>query len=505
MAIQSKLPPTLTKQGLVNFAGSTPESKTTVERLLEEDRQKHHCFWGRVGFHNHLSHHLLAAYDFGATAKQLQAIYDAELNELDPIHLADRATKTVEEQHVTITAENWTEYLGQEKYYASLLTFFTSVVEKLGTGETLEQYVFSPAANENGAQMLLRFVGGAAHPLIQTGYAVEFGSDAMAAQALAQTACHSPYVPEIFTHISERQQTNGHATSNPGPGRQPSQGLSLLEILREMYESPIMKPVMPYDPDGLLRKRLEDARKDGRPEEIVRLCKLWVVDASRGEAELEEKVEELIWLATLLMAGTSKPGRKPRLDFFLMHMVTSSLFVPSLLSALPSMESKVTLVRAMLPVILMYVTVRGRPRIDPALLMSYSATPRPPTRQGLASCQRSPDALGDPAQDEYVNPWPEIVAGVLHAPDAHTVKAVRTLYYAAQKYGTTPAGGAIGAFRRDGTETHRGTADMDGTIFVRAAGVVMDTLGWVSHGQKEGKWDRSALGWDDAWNTPDEE
>lgn len=272
-----------------------------------------------------------------------------------------------------------------------------------------------------------------------------------------------------------------------------------------MYDSPILKPVMPYEPDALLSKRAADARRDGRPEEIVRLSNLWFVDASRGQAELDEKAEELIWLATLLMAGTSKPGRKPRLDFFLMHMVTSSLFVPSLLRVIPTLESKVTLVRAVLPVILMYTTVRGRPRIDPGLLMSYPATPRPPARQGLASCQRNASAVGDPAQDEYVNPWPEIVASILHTPETHAIKTIRTLYYAAQKYGTTPPGGVIGAFRRDGTETHEGAAKLDGTIFVRAAGAVMNTLGWVSHGQKQGTWDRSALGWDDAWNNADEE
>lgn len=50
-----KLPPTIS-QGIVNFPGATAESKATAERLLEEDRQKNHCFWGKVGFHNHLSH-----------------------------------------------------------------------------------------------------------------------------------------------------------------------------------------------------------------------------------------------------------------------------------------------------------------------------------------------------------------------------------------------------------------------------------------------------------------
>ena len=49
------LSPTI-HQGIVNFPGATPESKATVERLLEQDRQEHHCFWGKARFHNHLSH-----------------------------------------------------------------------------------------------------------------------------------------------------------------------------------------------------------------------------------------------------------------------------------------------------------------------------------------------------------------------------------------------------------------------------------------------------------------
>lgn len=92
---------------------------------------------------------------------------------------------------------------------------------------------------------------------------------------------------------------------------------------------------------------------------------------------------------------------------------------------------------------------------------------------------------------------------VIHATDSHTVKTIRALYYGAQKYGETPPGGVKCSFSEDGKETLIGTSKLDGTIFVRAAGVVMNTLGWVTHGQKEGNWDRSALGWDEAWNEPD--
>ncbi|THG94331.1 hypothetical protein EW026_g7119 [Hermanssonia centrifuga] len=416
--------------------------------------------------------------------------------------LADRKTKTVEEQHVSITSANWTEYLGEEKYYASLLSLFSGVIAKLGAGETIEQYVFSPAANGNGTNMLLRFVGGAVHPTIQTGYGVEFGSDAMVAQALAQTAIHSPFYPGIFDLRPQANIANGHSAPTK-EHRQPSHGKSLLAIIREAYDSEIMHPVMPYDPDAFLRERFTDAYKDGRPEEIVRLANLWYIDVSRGQKELDEKLEELIWLATLLLAGTGKPGRKPRLDFFLMHILNVTLFIPSLLKAIPTVDSKVTLLRAVLPVILMYMLVRGRPRIDPSLLMSYTTTPRPPLASSKDRLQPDKSSIGDPTEDKNVNPWPEIIASVLHAPDAHTVKAIRALYYGAQHYGTTPPGGAIGAFQPDGTETHDGMAKADGTIFIRAAGVVMDTLGWVSHGQAEGAWDRSALGWDDAWKGDD--
>ena len=265
-----------------------------------------------------------------------------------------------------------------------------------------------------------------------------------------------------------------------------------------------MKPVMPYDPDAFISARFTDACTNGRPEEIRRLASLWQIDTSdptRTQAALDEKAEELIWTMTLLLVGSGRRGRKPRLDFFLMHLLNASLFIPSLLAAIPSVQSKVALLRSVVPVILLILLIRGRPRIDAELAMSYTNVPRPP-----ASAQGpTPDssAIGDPSQDDDYNPWPMIVASVLHAPDTHTLKAVRALYYGAVKSGRTPPGGAIGAFDGHGRETHPGMAMVDGSLFVRAAGVVMDTLGWVTHGQKAGSWDRSALGWDDAWKNED--
>lgn len=290
-----------------------------------------------------------------------------------------------------------------------------------------------------------------------------------------------------------------HKTKQQQQERQPSQGHSLLAILRETYNSEIMHPVMPYDPDAFLSKRFKDALEDGkRAPEIIRLSNLWVVDP----AEIDSKIEELIWAATLLLASSGKSGRKPRLDFFLMHILNASVFLPSLIRAIPTVESKTTLLRAMVPVILMYVLIRGRPRIDADLIMGYTSTPHPPT--STAGATHSEFTLGHPGQEAYENPWPEIIKSVVHARDAHTPKAIRALAYGARMYGTTSKGGAIGAFLPgSGNETVKGMSNVDGTVFVRAAGVLMDSLGWVTYGQQEGSWDRSALGWDDAWKGDD--
>lgn len=269
------------------------------------------------------------------------------------------------------------------------------------------------------------------------------------------------------------------------------EALSLLEILRRVYDSPILKPVMPYDYDALFSARRNDACKDGRPEEIRDLASLWWSSPVK-EDDIVTKTEELIWMATLLLVSTGKPGRKPRLDFFLMHVLNCTLFLPSILGVLEKRESQENLLKVLLPAIFLILEIRGRPRVDASLIMSYTDHPLPPRMIDVQNI--SAMAI------EEVNPWPAIVADVLHAPDAHTVKAIRTLYYAAQRYGTTAVEDVRGIFRPGAEEeTHKGISALDGSIFVRAAGVVMNTMGWVTCGEKQGSWDRSALGWDDAW------
>ncbi|KAF8630301.1 hypothetical protein AX15_003013 [Amanita polypyramis BW_CC] len=479
------------RKGLLNLPGTTHASKSLVESLLAKDTHEHHCYFRpSIGLHNHLNHHLLAAYDLGASTSLLQKIYDTEAKAQRPIFTEEK------DEAITITKENWTKYLGDYHAYGGYFKFFSSNIQEVGVLKTIEQYIFSVNANDGGANMLIRLMSGIAHPFINVGYGLEFGSDTVVAASLAQAAVHAP-LPTTMYDFSEATSTK----NNPvGGTRQPSRGPSILEIIRQVYDSDILKPVMPYDPDALLSGRIRGAVSEGRAEAIKQICSQLDVDASSGDEEFNAKVEEIIWTTTLLLCATGRPGRKPRLDFFLMHFVTSSLFLPSYFRLLQDPTHKANLLRAYLPGMILLILTRGRPRINPELLMSHTATPRPPV---LSSLSPGKDVVGDPREDEDYNPWPAMLESVIYFPDSHVLKTMRTLFYAAQKYGDAPPGSVIGAFStKDGKETHTGMSKVDGTIFVRSAGMLMDFMGWTGHGQvARDDWDRSALGWDDAWKN----
>jgi hypothetical protein len=65
---------------------------------------------------------LLAAYDLGAPAKLLQAIYNEEQKMQRPVDLGNKET-TIENVNVSdITKENWQTFLGKDRCAYSMLT-----------------------------------------------------------------------------------------------------------------------------------------------------------------------------------------------------------------------------------------------------------------------------------------------------------------------------------------------------------------------------------------------
>ncbi|KAJ6582701.1 hypothetical protein DFH09DRAFT_912196 [Mycena vulgaris] len=489
---QSIAPPTLRpiQPGLIH-SPSTHASAKVLEELLHKDYVSHHTFFNDRGFHNHLSHHLVAAYDMGASPGLLKLIYEEE----EPMQ------RPLNRQGEDITETNWTTRLGERPAYASYLVFFTEQIAKSGVSETLRRYVMAPEANGNGAAMFARFLGGALHPWLQVGFGVEVGHDHMVAQG---ASIHDPGAANCLalgavTETKDTELALDMPSSLPELGP-PTKGVTLLTLLREVYDSPILKPVMPYNPNATFYEGMSQLAADpARAAEIKRIYTKWSVDASLTPAEFDAKAEECLWQATLLLAATGRPNRAPRLDFFLMHTVTAALCLPPLLAALTDPAQKAQLLLGYARVTALLVLLRGRPRIDIPLIMSYTEFPRPP-----APAPGGADALGSPAGEGETNPWLAIVQNALHHKEPHVIKTIRALYYCAQRYGATPAGGAPGARGADGGETHVGAGALDGTVFVRAAGVVSGAMGWVAYGAAgAADWDRSALGWDAAWEQPD--
>ncbi|KAF8168458.1 hypothetical protein B0H34DRAFT_779767 [Crassisporium funariophilum] len=468
------------RKGLLNLPGATYESRKVAEDLLLKDAQEHHCFYRAPSIHNHLAHHILAAYDLGAPASLLQKIYEVEAKKQRPILLDDK------DKEIIITEKNWAQFTGNSKF----------------------RFIFAPSSNIDGANMLVRFVSGAFHPVIQVGYGIEFGDDLLVATGfLAQTAVHPPLPLNDLINFENPPDATHNKSSREA--RQVSRGPSLLELLRQVYDSPILKPVVPYVPDATIYMQLKAHLTGGRPEEIRRICSQYYVDEEAGEDEYDAKLEELVWVSTLLMFATGKEGQRPRLDFFLMHLSTSTFFFHPIFKLLKNSTHKARFLRAFIPVIALITLLRGRPVIKPDLLMSYTSRPRPPLSLGS---QPKPDesCIGNPLDDSDYNPWPAMVSCVVHAPDSHVLKVMRSMIFASQQYGDVRPGGAIGAFviplegAADAMETHLGTSRMDGSIFVKAAGILLDYMGWISYGKPARPgWDRTGLGWDEAWDTED--
>ncbi|KAJ6495968.1 hypothetical protein DFH09DRAFT_1205180 [Mycena vulgaris] len=452
------VPPTFA--GLIDNP-PTPAAAKVLKELLRQDYILHHRFFNGLGFDNHPGHHLVAACDMGAPPALLKLICEQEVPGLLPIN----------RQGADITESNWTARLGERNAYESYLAFFADQISEHGVEGTMKKYLMAPEANENGAAMLGRFLGGPVHPLLHAGLGAEVGQAYMVAQGLALAA------------VTESEMSNFFLDKPSGLPEilTTSKGVTLLALLHEVYDSPIL----PCEPNTVGMSHLKQlAENPDSRAELKRIYSKWSIDTTltgaASDAEFASKVEECVWQATLLLAATGKPNPAPRLDFFLMHILTSAFCLPNLLKILPDPVHKAQLLQGHARASAFLILLCGRPRIDIPLLMSYTEIPRPPAQGALPL--GGPDALGNPASGE-TDPWLAIVQNALHHKDSHVIKAVRALYYGAQHFGRRGPGEAIGVRDASGKETHVGAETMDGTIFIRAAG---------------GDWDRSALRWDAA-------
>ncbi|OCF42806.1 hypothetical protein I317_03408 [Kwoniella heveanensis CBS 569] len=500
---------------LFRFPGVSWDSTKAVREVLEENDRGYDIYEKARFAHNHFPHSALTRYALGGSPKLLRDTWDHDRPHLVSLDPADKGRKDIDVKDVPekIDASNWGDrrYIGVKGNYSRYLVFFHKELAKLGPLETLNRYVFSPQANwepfkcddekeREGPMMLDRLVGGVLHPFIHAGFGLEFNDRVTLAEGLAEAAIHSDELnapvltPEYIKEVL-------HPSNPPSCAREPRLGRSLLEIYSIMLSSNKLTPA-PYDKDSLINDKLKLATQDGKAEALRKLVDEWSLtdeELADGKDGWERKFEEVAILVTLLACATGREGRPPRVDFFLMHTLTSSIFIPTYLPLLSTPNRRV-LLRAYTLVALHTALARGKPRINSTLLMSYDAFPTAPGSESLVKPKKG-KIIGDPEKKESRNGWLDVVESSLAYTDSHVPKAIRSLLHFSNHYGAYPPGSFIGTYLAGGQthETIPGLAQVDGSVFIRAAGMIMQQLGWTREGQEEGNWDFEGIGYDEVW------
>ncbi|KAL0948385.1 hypothetical protein HGRIS_010967 [Hohenbuehelia grisea] len=486
--------PSLTPSSIspARLPGVSPESTAALREALQENHEKWHIFFNDRGFHNHTSHHLLASWSLGASAPILKATYNAGASYQRP------AFKSPEE----IDTNNFNDHLGDENYYNSYLQFFKKELEAKGFSATLEEHIFAKKANfiagsdKPQPEMLSRFLGGLLHPLIHTGYGAEFGLPGMLVEGLAQTAVHKA----DSQHLLPALFFDGESATNGLINRLAS---ALVLNNQEPRTSSATQPKNVHALD-ILARVMKDTKLDvknaafdrSRPggsyvhveehfgEDIRKYVEQWTLDTS-VPGEVEKKIEELVWTNSVIYAVPGwKKGERFLADFVFMHFVTSSTFLSSLIPYLKP-KSQELLLRSYFTLCLAFFVAQGAPKLSIAAFFTETDSYPSPPKSSLPKPHE--DALtGGSADAALPNAWSSILQNCIVYPDEHLPKLQRSLAHYSSIYGARQAG------EPDFSATELEGADkIDGSLFIRAAGLTADRLGRVQDGmKKEEFWDR---------------
>lgn len=120
----------------------SPASLATVNQFLQENHDRYHPFFNDRGFHNHITHYLLASLSLGATPIQITRSFEQE-------KAIQRPQLPLKPDNVKRLAdpEFFRECMGNEEFYRDYLVYFQDEIKKKGPGAVVNEYVFSKQVN----------------------------------------------------------------------------------------------------------------------------------------------------------------------------------------------------------------------------------------------------------------------------------------------------------------------------------------------------------------------
>lgn len=410
-----------------------------------------------------MAHAVLASYALGASAELIHAIFE----------LQAKMQRPMPPIAVSITEANFNDHLGQDDMYPAYLHFFTREISDKGVLPTVVTWLFDRTEH----QLLIRSVSGAIHSFIHIGYGLEFNLPAIVAEGLAQAAVHSAMVAPLFPlHWPSSESVSGRSRSasqsiaglasrlhliHPKPesfvatarrlpmerSLEPKEGLQGLTVLCYLFADPDLAPgqTNAFTDGNKLKKTIQT-----RADSVARWASEWAVETAAGDSfeQCAQAAEEIFFISTMILGATAmRPGFEdtcaPKLDFFLMHAVTSALFLPTYLEVL-SPSHRVRVLRAHWNVMIGYWISRGRPELNLKWLMSRTAYPAPPNDplvsggvqaelakntaseagdSGKGKQREGAAPQVDPRPASKLAPWPAIIASAVDHPDEHVTKS----------------------------------------------------------------------------------
>ncbi|KAJ6531904.1 hypothetical protein B0H19DRAFT_1189158 [Mycena capillaripes] len=253
-------------------------------------------------------------------------------------------------------------------------------------------------------------------------------------------------------------------------------GNSLVILPQKMF------PMQPSRPDHAFsiasRILLDDRFHDIKPtslddvlkkfgDAIYEYAAQWTVDGANAQ-EVENKVQELCFLNVMLyVVGGWNDGALREAEFTIMHLVTSSLSCHRSWRSSHPQRSKSLFLRAYFARSLGYWISRGRRPLNVRSFFSSRATLSPTVPGPVPTPYASAFPLASSPLAITPNPWTQLIQSALVHPDDHLCKVIRALAH----YAVLPDSEVI-----------------DGTLFIRAAGLTMMKMGRVREGEKDRYW-----------------
>ncbi|KAF3281515.1 hypothetical protein TWF970_002074 [Orbilia oligospora] len=288
----------------------TDGSTKKANELLQQNHDNFHIFWDfEDRLHNHVAHHLLSVYALGATAEELQFAYDTNVKTQIPI--GDKKPPVLRD---ISNSDDWGKYLADAENYATFLQYFQDSIEKIGWQETIKKYIFSEKAVADG--MPERLVAGFLHPWIHVGYGVEFEQPAIIAEGLAQTAVHDDWPGKYL------KACMAAATAASSKNVEYGNGTTITSLFNEAHGSEKLRKSTKWSDPQKNKAVYANAL-----EEMVALASKWYIPPTASDEAIARASAELASAAAFICSATPRLDKKVKFDFFLMHTVTSSVFL----------------------------------------------------------------------------------------------------------------------------------------------------------------------------------